>query len=169
MKNIVLIGMPGCGKSTLGVLLAKHLGFDFVDTDIVIQNLAGEVLYKILEKEGVNGLLDREQKAILSLDLEGTSKVISTGGSAVLRRESMEYLKRNGVCLYLKLSYEQIQKRINNRQTRGIAAENHETLLDIYNFRIPFYEKYADITVDCEKNSLQENLEKIINKLSQIR
>jgi shikimate kinase len=160
MKNIVLIGMPGCGKSTLGVILAKELGMGFVDTDIVIQNMTGELLQETLEKEGVKGLLDREEQAILSLDMSKCN-VISTGGSAVLREKSMEHLDENGICVYIKLPLEEIEKRINNRSTRGIAAEKNETLKDIYNFRTPYYEKYAHVTVECENSSVEENVAKI--------
>ena len=142
MKNIVLIGMPGCGKSTLGVILAKEMGLGFVDTDIVIQNMTGELLQETLEREGVKGLLDREQEAILSLDMT-KPKVVSTGGSAVLREKSMKKLCENSVCVYVKLPLSEIEKRINNRSTRGIAAEKDETLENIYNYRTPFYEKYA--------------------------
>ncbi len=160
MKNIILIGMPGCGKSTLGVILAKEMGIGFVDTDIVIQNMTGCLLQQTLEKEGVKGLLDREEQAILSLDMSKTS-VYSTGGSAVLRESSMKHLLENAVCVYIKLPLCEIQKRINNRSTRGIAAEKNETLEDIYNFRTPYYEKYAHVTVDCQNSTVEENVEKI--------
>ena len=160
MKNIILIGMPGCGKSTLGVILAKELGIGFVDTDIVIQNMTGELLQETLEKEGVKGLLDREEEAILSLDMS-KPKVVSTGGSAVLRETSMKHLSENGICVYIKLPVSEIERRINNRSTRGIAAEKNETLQDIFNFRTPFYEKYADITIECENAGVEENVQKI--------
>ena len=160
MKNIILIGMPGCGKSTLGVILAKELGIGFVDTDIVIQNMTGELLQETLEKEGVKGLLDREEEAILSLDMS-KPKVVSTGGSAVLRETSMKHLSEKGICVYIKLPVSEIERRINNRSTRGIAAEKNETLQDIFNFRTPFYEKYADITIECENAGVEENVQKI--------
>ena len=160
MKSIILIGMPGCGKSTLGVILAKELGLSFVDTDIVIQERTGELLQTTLETRGVTALLDEEEQAILGLDMTKPC-VISTGGSAVLRENSMEHLKKNGVCVYIKLSCEEIEKRINNRDTRGIAAEKGETLRDIYNFRTPYYEKYADIVVDCGGKSVTENISAI--------
>jgi shikimate kinase len=165
MKNIILIGMPGCGKSTLGVILAKELGLDFIDTDIVIQQRTGELLQATLEKHGVKALLDEEEKAILSLDMSKSS-VVSTGGSAVLREGSMKHLSQNAVCVYIKLPCEEIEARINNRDTRGIAAENNETLRDIFNFRTPFYEKYADITCNCEGKSVDENVRAIIQSLA---
>ena len=165
MKNIVLIGMPGAGKSTIGVILAKELGLSFVDTDIVIQQRTGELLQETLEKKGVSALLDEEENAILSLDMSKPC-VVSTGGSAVLREGSMKHLCENGICVYIKLSCEEIEKRINNRDSRGIAAEKNETLQDIYNFRTPFYEKYADVTVDCGGREIGENVEGIKKVLS---
>ncbi len=162
MKNIILIGMPGCGKSTLGVLLAKNLGLGFTDTDIVIQNRTGELLCQTLERRGVKALLEEERQAILSLDM-AEQGVIATGGSAVLREDSMAHLKKNGVCVYLYLPYDEINKRINNRATRGIAAEDGETLQDIYNFRSPYYRKYADITLDCSRSDIESNVKKVID------
>ncbi len=164
MKSIILIGMPGCGKSTLGVLMAKELGLDFVDTDIVIQSRTGELLYKTLERVGVDGLLDEEESAILSLDLT-KPQVVSTGGSAVLREKSVEHLSENGIIVYLRLSCETVKKRINNRSTRGIAAKSNETLEDIYAYRTPFYEKYAQITIDCDGSDAAENVGKILAEL----
>lgn len=167
MKNIVLIGMPGSGKSTLGVILAKTLGVDFVDTDIVIQNRTGELLYKTLERVGVSGLLDEEENAILSLDPSQRASVISTGGSAVLREKSMAHLKKDGTCVYLALPYETIEKRVGAYATRGIAAENGESLLNIYNYRLPFYQKYADLTIDCADKSIETIIAEILRQLIQ--
>ncbi len=159
--------MPGCGKSTLGVILAKELGLNFVDTDIVIQQRTGELLQETLEKRGVGALLDEEEKAILSLDMS-KPQVISTGGSAVLRDDSMNHLVENGICVYIYLTCEEVEKRINNRNTRGIAAEKDETLKDIYDYRTPFYEKWADMTVDCTDSSVSENVEKIKQRLCEM-
>ncbi len=155
--------MPGCGKSTLGVILAKELGCDFVDTDILIQNRTGELLQTTLDRDGVEALLEREKEAILSLDLSdnGCCKVISTGGSAVLKDESMKHLMKNGVCVYIKLPLCEIERRINNRSTRGIAADKNMTLGDIYGYRTPFYEKYGQITVDCNGFDVAENVARI--------
>ena len=148
--------MPGVGKSTIGVLLAKNLGMDFVDTDLVIQNRTGEKLQTTLERVGVKGLLDEEEAAIMSLYPDHPS-VIATGGSAVLREASMRHLLEDGVCVYLSLPCEVIERRIRNRSTRGIAAEGSATLADIYAFRTPYYEKYAEITVDCTGKSAEDN------------
>ena len=165
MRNIILIGMPGAGKSTVGVILAKTLGINFMDTDIVIQQRTGELLCKTLERVGVEGLLDEEEKAIKSLDLSGCRCVVATGGSAVLRKASMEHLKKNGVCVYLRLPYSVISKRVNNRSTRGIAAEKHESLRQIYEYRAPYYEKYADFVVDCKGRSAEKNVAEILRVL----
>ena len=164
MKNIVLIGMPGCGKSTLGVLLAKELGMDFVDTDIVIQQRTGQLLQTTLDERGVEGLLDEEEAAIRSLDMS-KGRVIATGGSAVLRENSAEYLRKNSVCVYLSLKLEDIEKRVRNRKTRGIAADKNMTLADIFEYRTPFYERCADITVCCSGYSPEENVAFIVNAL----
>lgn len=164
MKNIVLIGMPGCGKSTLGILLAKELGRDFIDTDIVIQQRTGELLQTTLEKRGVEGLLDEEEAAILSLDMS-KGRVIATGGSAVLRSASAKLLHENSVCVYLSLPLKDIERRVKNRSSRGIAADKNQSLSDIYAYRTPFYEKNADVTVCCENCTTEENLSNLVKLL----
>ena len=165
-KNVILVGMPGVGKSTIGVLLAKNLGMDFVDTDLVIQNRTGEKLQTTLERVGVKGLLDEEEQAILAFSASHPT-VIATGGSAVLREASMVHLLHDGICVYLYLPCETIEHRIHNRGTRGIAAEGDETLADIYAFRTPYYEKYAGLTVDCCGKSAEENALDIEKKLGE--
>ncbi len=164
MKNIILIGMPGCGKSTLGVLLAKTLGMNFIDTDLVIQQKTGRLLHKIVQEDGKDTFLDIERDAILSLgNMENT--VIATGGSAVLREEAMEYLHSIGVIVFLALDYENVESRIKNIKTRGIAFAKGESLRDIYEQRMPYYQKYSDITVDCNRGSCESNLEAILLQL----
>ncbi len=161
MKNIILIGMPGCGKSTLGVLLAKTLGYEFIDTDLIIQKNTGRLLHKIVEEDGKEAFLDIERDAILTLSQkEGT--VIATGGSAVLREEAMKHLLQNGVAVYLSLPYLSMSKRIRNIKTRGIAFGEGESLRDIYNQRLPYYEKYADITLRCDLASVEKNVTKLV-------
>lgn len=164
MKNIILIGMPGCGKSTLGVLLAKSLGYEFIDTDLIIQKNTGRLLHKIVEEDGKESFLDIERDAILTLT-QSENTIIATGGSAVLREEAMEHLKKNGIVVYLSLPYLAVSKRIRNIKTRGIAFGEGETLRDIYNQRLPYYEKYADITMRCDLASVEKNVTKIVDML----
>lgn len=166
MKNIVLIGMPGCGKSTLGVLLAKSLGYEFIDTDLIIQRNTGRLLHKIVEEDGKEAFLDIERDAILSL--ESTSRtVIATGGSAVLREEAMAKLKENGIVVYLSLPYSVVSKRIRNIKTRGIAFGKGESLKDIYNQRLPYYNKYADIKLRCDFGSVEKSVTRLVDALKQ--
>ena len=160
MKNIVLIGMPGSGKSTVGVVLAKMLGLHFLDSDLVIQETEGKLLSEIIEEKGPDGFLAVEDR--VNADLQCEKTVIATGGSAVLRESSMKHLAENGVFVYLSLPYSVIARRVGNRSTRGIAAENNETLKDIYDFRKPYYERYADFTVDCKGNSVEKNVAEIL-------
>ena len=163
MKNIILIGMPGCGKSTMGVLLAKTLGYEFVDTDLIIQKNTGRLLHKIVEEDGKEAFLDIEKDAILTLSTDGA--VIATGGSAVLRADAMEHLRKNGIVVYLSLPYLTVSKRIRNIKTRGIAFGEGETLRDIYNQRLPYYEKYADITLRCDFGTVEKNVTKLVDIL----
>ena len=164
MKNIVLIGMPGSGKSTLGVLLAKTLGAEFIDTDLIIQKDTGRLLHKIVEEDGKEAFLDIERDSILTLS-QSENTVIATGGSAVLREEAMKHLKKNGTVVYLSLPYLAVSKRIRNIKTRGIAFGEGESLRDIYNQRVPFYELYADVTLRCDLASPEKNMTKLVSIL----
>ena len=168
MKNIILIGMPGCGKSTLGVLLAKSLGYEFIDTDLIIQKNTGRLLHQIVEEDGKESFLDVERDAILTLT-QSENTIIATGGSAVLREEAMEHLKKNGIVVYLSLPYLAVSQRIRNIKTRGIAFGEGETLRDIYNQRLPYYERYADITMRCDLASVEKNVTRIVDILRKKR
>jgi shikimate kinase len=163
VKNIVLIGMPGAGKSTAGVILAKTLGMNFTDTDIAIQEQEGRLLQEIIDTEGPDSFLKIEEKALLSL--HGRNAVIATGGSVVFSRRAMEQLKRDGVVVYLKVSFAEMEKRLQNITTRGIVLHAGQSLRDMYNERVPLYEKYADITIDCSEVDFETVVEKVIREL----
>ena len=147
MKNVVLIGMPGSGKSTVGVLLAKALGYDFLDVDLVIQQREGALLQEILDPRGLDAFLDAEEDAVCSIACQNT--VIAPGGSAVCREKAAEHLKRLGPVVYLKVPLEELSGRIQNLSTRGIAMEPGQTLADVMAYRAPLYDKYADLVIDC--------------------
>lgn len=157
--NIVLIGMPGCGKSTIGVLLAKSMLCDFIDTDLIIQNTYHKSLCQIIEDDGLAGFKEKENEILKSLECDNS--VIATGGSAVYCEDGMANLKENGKVIYLKLTPQAIKKRINNITTRGIAMEEGCTIEDLYLERAPLYEKYADYTLECEGLTAEECVTKI--------
>lgn len=144
--NITLIGMPSSGKSTIGVLLAKRLGYSFVDVDIVIQERTGKLLKEIISEEGMDGFLQVENRINGELDVH--KSVIAPGGSVIYGEEAMEHLKKISEVVYLKMSYEEMEKRIGSVVDRGVALKPGFTLRDLYNERVPYYEKYADIVVD---------------------
>lgn len=160
MSNIVLIGMPGCGKSTVGVILAKTLGIGFVDTDLIIQQQEKRLLQNIIDTNGIEYFLDCEARAVKSLDCDNC--VIATGGSVVYREDAVEHLKKNGKVIYLDVPLGEIKKRLNNISTRGIAAQKNDTIDDIYNERVCLYNKYADITLKLDGISVEQTVEKIV-------
>ena len=144
--NITLIGMPSSGKSTIGVLLAKRLGYSFVDVDIVIQEKEGRLLKEIIAEEGLDGFLEVENR--INAGVNVIRSVIAPGGSVIYGKEAMEHYKQIGQIVYLKLSFEEVERRIGNVVDRGVALRDGMTLRDLYDERVPYYEKYADITVD---------------------
>ncbi len=161
--NIVLIGMPGCGKSTLGIVAAKMMCMDFCDVDLLIQKKIGMSLQNYIDKYGVDAFLDVEAETVKGLDFENT--VIATGGSAVLRESAAEHLKRLGLVVYIDLPCREIEKRITNLQTRGVAMRNGETLRDIYEQRHPIYLRLADVLADVGDGDIAENCRKLVEKL----
>jgi len=163
MKNIVLIGMPGAGKSTVGVILAKALRRHFLDTDIVIQEHAGRLLQEIIDTDGPDAFKKLEEETVLSLHCRNT--VIATGGSVVFSERAMEQLKKEGVVVYLKISFDEMEKRLRNITTRGIVLSRGETLRDMYNERVPLYEKYAAVTVECSDEDFEAVVANVIRKL----
>lgn len=162
-KNIVLIGMPGAGKSTVGVLLAKAMKMPFIDTDLIIQERENRLLQDIIDAEGLELFLKIEENTVLKSAFTGS--VIATGGSVVYSEAAMRHLKREGIAVYLKLSYEEIEHRINNITTRGIAMGEGQSLLDIYRQRIPLYERVADIVIDGSGITMEQVVEKIMREL----
>lgn len=157
-KNIVLIGMPCSGKSTVGPLIAKTIGYGFIDSDIAIQTSENALLAKIIAKEGQDGFLQIENRVNVSLSEENRC-VISTGGSVVYCDEAMERLKESGVVVYLKVSFSEIARRLGNiLLSRGVIIRKGESLFDLYAERTPLYEKYADFTVDCEGQTVEETV-----------
>lgn len=163
MQNIILIGMPGSGKSTVGVLLAKALLMDFIDTDLLIQKRCGAALCDVIAADGVQSFKAVENEVLSGIDCRNT--VIATGGSAVYGEGAMQHLKGGGVTVYLKLPVDEIKRRIDNISTRGIAMEQGATLDELYAERAALYERYADFTVDCSGLSAEGCVEAIINKV----
>lgn len=159
MPNIILIGMPGCGKSTVGVILAKTLGVGFVDTDLIIQQREKRLLQNIIDNDGIEKFLDCEAEAVKALDCNNC--VIATGGSVIFRPDAMEHLKKNGKVFYLDVPLCEIKERLNNISTRGIAAKKDETVDDIFNERSPLYEKYADVILKLNNCCAELTVEKI--------
>ncbi len=164
--NIVLIGMPGCGKSTVGVILAKVMGMEFCDTDIVIQQKEGRKLQEIIDTDGNDAFLKCEENALVSLDINGA--VVATGGSAVYSDAAMKHLKENGIVVYLKVSEDEIERRLADFAARGVAIKDGMTVRDLYNERIPLYEKYADITVAGEGWDIPAVIGKIAEELARM-
>lgn len=160
MRNVVLIGMPACGKSTIGVLLAKALGFTFIDTDIVIQQETGRLLQDIIDSDGLDAFCIAEERAICSVSAEGGC-VIATGGSAVYSRTAMLHLKQHGLVYYLSLPTGEVEKRLTNIKSRGIAMRRGDTIEDVFRRRRALYEEYADITIDCLGKSLEQTVSEI--------
>lgn len=163
MKNIVLIGMPACGKSSVGVILAKTAAMSFVDTDLLIQQEEGKKLQFIIDNQGMDVFLGIEERVLSSVEAENS--VISTGGSAVYSEKAMNHLKENGIVVYLKLPLSEIERRLSNIRTRGIAMKPGETLEDLFNYRVPFYEKYADITINAEGLTIEDTIEEILKRV----
>lgn len=164
-KNIILIGMPGSGKSTVGVILAKTLGMGFVDGDILISQRENCTLQEILDERGLDAFLQVEEDTMLETDYRGT--VIATGGSVPLREKAMEHLAQGGEFVYLDVPLQELTRRIRNISTRGIAFAPGQTLEDIYQLRTPIYQRWADVTVHVQTSdhATERVVEEIIEKL----
>ena len=158
--NIALIGMPTCGKSTIGVVVAKLLGLDFVDTDILIQNKYGKKLSKLIEENGTEGFLKMESSVIEDVNL--TNTVIATGGSAVYSSKAMANLKKISKVIYLKVPFAEIEKRMTDLKERGVVIEEGKTLKDLFIERESLYELYSDITISEENKTLDDTVHEIV-------
>ena len=161
-SNITLIGMPGSGKSTVGVVLAKRLGKHFVDSDLVIQEKHGKLLHELITEHGVEGFWQIESDVNASLHLENS--VIATGGSACYEPEGMEHLREISMIVYLQLPYEEIEQRLGDLNARGVTLQPGQTLKDLYEERTPLYEKYADVVLDCSGRMLRDVVAEIAGK-----
>lgn len=162
MKNIILIGMPGSGKSTVGVVLAKKLGYRFLDSDLVIQEKCGKLLYQLIEELGEADFLMLENEINAGIQTDGA--VIATGGSAVYGKEAMAHFKEIGKVVYLSLPYEELKERLGDLHERGVVIKEGFTLQDLYEERIPLYEKYADIVIDCSGRDIRSVMEEIVHR-----
>lgn len=160
MKNIVLIGMPAVGKSTVGVVVAKRLGYEFVDTDLLIQKQEKQLLKEIIAQEGNDGFLAIENQVNRDLDVENA--VIAPGGSVVYCKEAMEHYKKTGTVVYLKVSYETINRRIQNAKSRGVVLKEGQTLKDLYEERVCLFEKYADYTICEDGLTIEETIGNVL-------
>ena len=160
MENITLIGMPGAGKSTVGIVLAKVLGYDFIDSDLLIQKEEGKLLWQI---DGFNAIEER-----VNSQIDVTHSVIATGGSVIYGPKAMEHLRSISTVVYLKVSYRTLQKRLGDLNKRGVVLKSGQTLLDLYKERVPLYEQYAHRTVYVGSRTVQQAVEEIVNALKEL-
>ena len=162
-SNITLIGMPGVGKSTIGVILAKIIGYEFVDSDIIIQKQEGKLLREIIADVGSHGFLEIENRVHAEMDLNRS--IISPGGSICYCRQGMEHLREISTVVYLKLDYPKLKRRLGNLTARGVVLKNHQTLYDLYKERTPLYEKYAHVIIDETNLNVEKTIKAIIDAL----
>lgn len=162
-KNIILIGMPGVGKSTIGVVLAKMLGYQFIDADLVIQQKEGKLLCEIIDEIGAEGFIEVENR--INSQIEAENAIIATGGSAVYGAEAMAHFKEIGTVLYLELPYDELKRRLSDIKGRGVVLKDGQNLKELYEERVLLYQKYADITV----NEYQLNVEQTIDKIMELK
>lgn len=163
MENITLIGMPGAGKSTVGIILAKNLLYNFLDTDILIQINHQAPLQKILDEYGYMKLREIEESEITKINVKNC--IISTGGSAIYSEKAISHLSKNSIIIFLNVSFEEINRRINNFGSRGIAKAKNQTFQDLFDERSKLYNKYSDITIDCKSLNQEEVAKKIESEI----
>ncbi|TYQ14909.1 UNVERIFIED_CONTAM: shikimate kinase [Acetivibrio alkalicellulosi] len=163
-SNIALIGMPGCGKSTIGILLAKTMRKDFIDTDLLIQQKHGNLLQDIIDNEGLKQFLAYEEKVVVDIDVK--NHVIATGGSVIHSNAGLNHLKRDSILIYLQLRFDEIDSRIKNISSRGIAMEKGGSLIELFNKRVPLYEKHGDIIINCSNKHMEDIISEIKDRVS---
>lgn len=161
MENVILIGMPGAGKSTVGVVLAKMLGYQFIDSDLIIQEKEKRLLKDIIAQEGLLGFIDIENK--INSEIDANKSVIATGGSVIYGNEAMQHLRKIGTVVYIKLSYKELDDRLGNIKQRGVVLKDGQNLFGLYEERCPLYEKYAHKIIDAEDMDVEQVVQKIIN------
>lgn len=166
-NNIVLIGMPGAGKSTVGVVLAKVVGHKFVDSDLLIQETYGKLLHELITEHGLDGFLEIENQVNAGLQIDNS--IIATGGSVIYGKGAMDHLKEIGLVVYLKLTLESIADRLGDLQQRGVALKEGWGLKELYEERVPLYEKYADLIIDCEEKSIRQITEEIADEYKKFK
>ena len=164
--NIVLIGMPGGGKSTVGVILAKVLGYQFIDADLVIQEQEKRLLCEIIAEEGTEGFIQVENR--VNATLEAQHAIIATGGSVVYGKEAMEHLQEIGTVIYLEVAYPELEKRLEDIKGRGVVLRDGQTLYDLYLERTPLYEKYADIRISETGLDIEQTVEQIVDGITNL-
>ncbi len=167
MKNVILIGMPGAGKSTVGVVLAKRLGYTFLDSDLVIQQKYGKLLHELISEHGVEGFWKIENDVNAGLTCDRT--VIATGGSAIYGAEAMEHLRSIGTVVYLRLTLPQIEERLGDLTERGVTLREGQDLKALYEERTPLYEKYAHVIIDCDGQRVRELVTRIEREIGGAR
>ena len=167
MKNVILIGMPGAGKSTVGVVLAKRLGYTFLDSDLVIQQKYGKLLHELISEHGVGGFWKIENDVNAGLTCDRT--VIATGGSAIYGAEAMEHLRSIGTVVYLRLTLPQIEERLGDLTERGVTLREGQDLKALYEERTPLYEKYAHVIIDCDGQRVRELVTRIEREIGGAR
>ncbi|NLW11305.1 MAG: shikimate kinase [Clostridiaceae bacterium] len=165
VDKIILIGMPGSGKSTAGLLLARSICCDFIDTDLIIQKKAGLTLQRIIDQRGMTEFLNLEEDVLLNLPTDNIPMVIATGGSAVLSEYAMRYLKSLGILVWLDVPLDILKRRLKNIKSRGIAMAAGQTIDELMSFRLPLYARYADIRVNTAGNTLEETVEQLMYEL----
>ncbi|MDF2803930.1 MAG: hypothetical protein K0S61_3833 [Anaerocolumna sp.] len=163
MNNIVLTGMPSAGKSTIGIILAKVIGYSFIDSDVLIQEQEKKLLKDIIEEKGIDGFLAIEND--INRNIKASHTVIATGGSVIYGTEAMNHFREEDIVIYIKLGYETISNRLGNIRQRGVVLKNGHSLLDLYNERCPLYERYAHIIIDAENLNPEELMEQIVFKI----